>query len=30
MIPFIAFAVLIGVTIWALNALLDALRDFDE
>ena len=30
MIAFVAFVVLVAVTIWGINTLLDALRDFDE
>jgi hypothetical protein len=30
MIPFLAFLAFVGVTIWAVNTLLNSLRDFDE
>jgi hypothetical protein len=30
MIPFVVFMGFVGVTIWAVNVLLNALRDFDD
>jgi hypothetical protein len=30
MIPFIVFLAFVGLTIWAVNTLLNALRDFDD
>lgn len=30
MIGFVAFIVIVGLAIWAINSLLNALRDFDD